>query len=329
MTRLRPCLCVVWLLCTATCGSLVAQPAAPGSDLPPMPKSKSPVDFFRRLIVATPEETAQMLSNRNPEQRLAIENKVIEYRLFPPPLREWRLKATELRWYLVPLMRLPPDGRATLLQTVPDEDRPLVDARLQQWDLLPPAEQQALLNNELALRYVSRPDSAPAPTPEQLKSLPAGERARLEQGIEQWRELPESRRRQLTDRFARFFTLNEQEQSKTLDLLTAGEREQLRRTIDSFASLPPADREHCLQGMRQFSSMSREERASFLHGAARWKSLTEDQRKSWRALVNQLPPTPPGALLPPLPPGFKEKVPSPGAGLPPLPAPQTLATNSP
>lgn len=327
MSRLRSCLLAAWLV-PAVAGSLFGQPSAPGAVQPPMPKGKSPVDFFRRLIVATPEETEKLLGARDPVQRKAIEDKVVEYRLLPPPLREWRLKATELRWYLVPLMRLPPGGRATLLQTVPDEDRPLVDARLQQWDLLPPGEQEILLNNELALRYVARPNSAPAPSPEELSALPTAARGKLEQAVAQWREMPEGRRRELTDRFARFFALNERDQNRTLDLLTAGEREQLRQTIDSFANLPPADREHCLQGMRQFSSMSREERASFLRGAERWKNLTEEQRKAWRALVTQLPPTPPGALMPPLPPGFKEKALPPGASAVPVPAPQALATNS-
>ncbi|HSH16096.1 MAG TPA: hypothetical protein VLD18_08700, partial [Verrucomicrobiae bacterium] len=183
------------LLVTSLLAGLVrAQPAAPALELPPIPQAKSPVELFRKLIVATPAEADELLRDRTLEQRRVIEEKLVEYRLLPPPLREWRLKATELRWYLPPLMRLPPGSRANLLQTVPPEDRALVEARLQQWDLLPPAEQQALLNNELAVRYLSRPGGVPSLTSAKLSALPLAERTRLEQAVTQWQEMPESRR---------------------------------------------------------------------------------------------------------------------------------------
>jgi hypothetical protein len=315
------------LLVTSLLAGLVrAQPAAPALELPPIPQAKSPVELFRKLIVATPAEADELLRDRTPEQRRVIEEKLVEYRLLPPPLREWRLKATELRWYLPPLMRLPPGNRTNLLQTVPPEDRPLVEARLQQWDLLPPGEQQALLNNELAVRYLSRPGGVPTLPPATLSTLPLAERTRLEQAVAQWQEMPESRREELSARFSRFFNLDAQEQNRTLDLLTVAEREQLRLTIDSFASLPPAERERCLQAVRRFSQMTREERFAFLEGAERWRSLSEAQRENWRGLVTKLPPAPPGALLPPLPPGMKPA--APGAGLRVPDSGQALATNS-
>ena len=142
----------------------------------------------------------------------------------------------------------------------------------------------------------------------------------------QWREMPEARRDDLAARFSRFFSLDANEQNRTLDLLTASEREQLQRTIDSFALLPPAERERSLRGVRQFSQLNREERLTFLQGAERWRNLSEAQRDNWRALVNQLPPTPPGALMPPMPPGIKPA--APGAGHRQIPAVQTLVTNS-
>lgn len=314
------------LVTTLLAGLVRAQPAAPALELPPIPQAKSPVELFRKLIVATPAEADELLRDRTLEQRRVIEGKLVEYRLLPPPLREWRLKATELRWYLPPLMRLPPGSRANLLQTVPPEDRALVEARLQQWDLLPPAEQQALLNNELAVRYLSRPGGVPSLTSAKLSALPLAERTRLEQAVTQWQEMPESRREELSARFSRFFNLDAQEQNRTLDLLTASEREQLRLTIDSFASLPPAERERCLQAVQRFSQMPREERFAFLQGAERWRNLSEAQRETWRGLVTKLPPAPPGALLPPLPPGMKPS--APGAGLKAPDAGQTLATNS-
>lgn len=310
-TWLIGCLMTLWFA-----GAGMAQPAVPGPSLPPLPTARSPVELFRRLIAATPEEAAQLLEGRTPEQRKVILAKIEEYRITPPPLREWRLKATELRWYLTPLMRVPPESRGALLLAVPESDRPLVEARLQQWDQLSATEKQELLNNELALKYVARPANAPAPNPDQLKNLPPAVRAQLEQAIDQWRAMPEAQRQTLSARFASFFSLTPTEQGRTLDLLTASERDSLTRTIGGFASLNPAERERSLQGLRQFSRMSREERLAFLQGAERWKSLPDEQKANWRKLVTKLPPLPPGAGLPPLPPGFKPA--PPGAG--PMPA---------
>ncbi len=304
------------LVCVA--GGLVsAQPANSRPGLPPLPTSTSPIELFRRLIVATPEEAETLLLGRTPEQRKVIEAKVQEYKITPPQLREWRLKATELRWYLTPLMRLPPSARGPLLLAVPAADRPLVEARLLQWDQLLPAEQQEMLNNELAIKYVARPTSAPAPGPAQLTHLSPATRTQLEQAIAQWQSMPEEKRLALTRRFAGFFSLTAAEQSRTLDLLTASEREALQNTIVNFAGLEPAERERCLRGLRQFSRMTQDERLAFLHGAERWKKLPDSQQQNWRRLVNKLPPLPPGAGSPPLPPGFKPAAPGAGSAKPP------------
>jgi len=309
-TWLLGCSVMFWLT-----GAASAQPATPGPGQPPLPMGRSPVELFRRLITATPEAAEQLLQGRSPEQRRVILAKIEEYRITPPPLREWRLKATELRWYLTPLMRLPPESRGALLLAVPEADRPLVEARLQQWDQLSAGEKQELLNNELALKYVARPTNAPAPNPDQLKHLSPATRAQLEAAIDQWRSMPDAERQALATRFAGFFNLTANEQSRTLDLLTASERNALAQTIGSFAELDPAERERSLRGLRLFSRMTRDERLAFLHGAERWKSLPDDQKANWRRLVTRLPPLPPGAGLPPLPPGLQPA--PPGAG--PLP----------
>ncbi|MBI1176412.1 DUF3106 domain-containing protein [bacterium] len=288
-----------------TCSTVQLRAATPEVDGPPLPISHSPVEFFRKLIAAAPEEIDQMLAGRSAEQQRVIRAKINEYRLYPPQIREWRLKATELRWYLKPLMQRPPEGRGQLLQTVPEEDRPLVEARLRQWDQLSAAEQQELLNNELALQYVSRPNEAPTPTAEQLKILPAAARAELDHAIDQWRSMSDQKRQELANRFSNYFKLTKVEQSRTLGLFTASEREQLTKQIGPFAGLNPTERERCLLAVRRFSRMSKNERLAFLQAAERWRSMSEKQRDAWRDLVIKLPPTPPGAGLPPLPPGFK------------------------
>ena len=62
-------------------------------------------EFFRELLAMTPKEQEKYLTNRPPEIRGRILAKIHEYQALDSNEREMRLRATELRWYLLPLLR--------------------------------------------------------------------------------------------------------------------------------------------------------------------------------------------------------------------------------
>ena len=70
-------------------------------------------------------ERKQALTNRSPEGQKLILAKVREYESLPPDERELRLRVTELRWYLLPLMTAPATNRPAQLAMIP-EPRPQV-----------------------------------------------------------------------------------------------------------------------------------------------------------------------------------------------------------
>ncbi len=119
----------------------------------------------------SPAERNQSLTNRSPEIRARILAKVREYQALGPDERELRLRATELRWYLMPLLRSPVAERAAWLAQVPPDLRELARTRLAQWDLLPPPLQQEFLANDKTLHYFAHLETPnpPAPNPEQQK----------------------------------------------------------------------------------------------------------------------------------------------------------------
>ena len=121
-------------------------PPNPAALAPPTPVSHpTPVAFFRQLLAMTPGERVHALTNRPVAIRGKIMAKVKEYLALDPNERELRLQATELRWYLAPLMRLPAAQRGARLAQVPDQWRNIVQSRLSEWDILPPPLQQELL----------------------------------------------------------------------------------------------------------------------------------------------------------------------------------------
>jgi len=272
---------------------------APTDLMPPLSQAPSPVNFFRRLLAMTPQERENFLTNRPPEIRERILAKVHEYLALAPDERELRLNATELRWYLLPLLREPPASRDARLAQVPDNLHDLVGSRLEQWDALPAPSRQEFLDNERTLQYFSHVDSTNAPPePGALRGPSDVEQAR-------WQALSGDERQKITAQFNQFFDLTPVEKQKTLKTLSDAERAQMEKTLQAFDELPPAQRRQCIHAFTQFAGMSPAERAAFLKNAERWSQLPPKERQAWRDLVAQVPLWPPlanASIMPPLPP---------------------------
>ena len=278
--------------------------STPTNIIPPMPQARSPVDLFRELLAMTPADREKALTNRPPLLRARIEAKLNEYAVLDPDERELRLRATELRWYLLPLLREAPTNRAVRLQAVPEALQPLVKSRLMQWDILPPPLQKEFLDSERSLRYFAHvdlsPNSAPPPLPQNAARPPAPGDA----GTGDWNALSEDQRRQISAQFNQFFELTSGEKQKALNTLSEPERRQMEKTLDSFGRLAPAQRLKCIRAFGEFAGMSPAEKQDFLKNARRWSQMSPRERQAWRDLVAhvpQWPPLPPG-LMPPLPP---------------------------
>jgi hypothetical protein len=251
------CVAVVAALSVARADSLPSAPARLIPQvvplMPPVPRAASPVTFFRELLAMSPGERVNSLTNRPPVVRERILAKVNEYLALDPDERELRLCATELRWYLLPLMRTSPTNYEAQLAQVPDDLRPLVKSRLQQWQILPPPLQQEFLANDSALHYFTHVE----PT----------NNAVSEDGVD-------PRRQKAATQFNQFFELTPDEKEKALDALSDAERAQMEKTLQFFEQLPPAQRSECVHNFTKFTEMSPQERAEFLKNAQLWAKMS-------------------------------------------------------
>jgi hypothetical protein len=283
--------------------------------------SSSPVDYFRRLLTSDPAELTRLLEEKPVAQRQLLEAKLREYRELPPAEREARLSATETRWYLRPLLAMQPQDRVSRLKLVPERYRAAILERLRAWDGLSPEARQDLLQFELVLRQRSdgRTSSAgvvpPLPGP-----LAVEMQLQLNRELAQWQELSGDRQQALLRRFETFFEQSPSQQEKTLGSLPDEERTMMESTLRAFARLAPGQRRQCLDAFAHFANLSETERADFFRNADVWRRLTAEERNTWRRLVSQMPPLPPGLGSPPLPP-------IPRVGMSPASAPALAATN--
>jgi hypothetical protein len=304
------------MLSTANPGRAAATNEPPGEEFvlpsisPPSPVRKSPVTFFRELLAMSPEGQKVYLADRSPDNQRRILAKLREYETLRPSQRELKLRATELQWYLSPLLEMPATNRAAQLQRIPEEQRRLVESRLKDWDILPPDARKDLLDNAATLRYFTQVEPI---TEEQkralLETLSAGRRKKLEAGIAHWQELPVAQRQRTLKRFNKFFDLTSAEKERSLATLSDEERRQMEKTLHRFEQLPAAQRQECMQVFTRFTSLSVEERQQFLKNAERWQLMSPEERQDWRELVQKL-----AAAQPPMPPGTHRRVfPSPPA----------------
>ena len=288
----------------AASNSTVLAPANSISARPPMPSlpyALSPISFFRDLLTMDAAGREQALTNRPPEIRAQILAKVREYESLKPAERELRLRVTELRWYLRPLMFAPATNRPAQLAVIPETYRKLVEDRLQEWDKLSPDLQKELLANESTIRYLTEIEGRTEEQRRQtLEAIPPAGRTVLERGIDKWSSLSEGQRQRMLGRFREFFELTAQEKRKVINTLPGLGRGQIEKTMRAFDNLPPDQRDQCIRSLEKFAGLSLAERQQFLKSAERWKQMSSSERQVWRELVRRFPPFPPPPL-PPLP----------------------------
>jgi predicted Fe-S protein YdhL (DUF1289 family) len=258
----------------------------------------------------TPAGRENYLTNRPLGIRARILAKVREYEALDPNDRELCLRATELRWYLLPLMRESPTNRAARLAAIPDDLRALVKTRLTLWDILPPPFQKEFFENERALRYFMQVDSSNSPPMPPLPPDHGWHHGPPDHDLAHWNTLSEDQRQKITAQCNQFFELTPMEKKKTLNTLSNAEQQQMEKTLETFGKLPPVQRFKCIRAFTEFGGMSAQEKQDFLKNAQRWSQMSPKERQTWRDLVTHVPEWPPlpPALMPPMPPQLTQRL---------------------
>jgi hypothetical protein len=281
------------LLLALTATSLPTLAATNGAGerppVPPLPQLRSPVESFRTLLVMPSAERRQYLSSRSPEAQTKLAEKVREYLALPAEERELRLMATELQWYLKPLLSSGSTNRASQLELIPENVRPMVQARLAQWDKIPPGMQRLMLTNQHGAEYLVGGSSTRVPP------SPA-----------------DAMHKRLRQQLDRFFELTQGEKEKVLATLSDAERRQMEKSLAAYANLTPRQRQQCLASFARFAGMSAAEQQEFLKNTERWAQMSATERQAWRELVSTVPKLPPLPVLtrkqpPPLPNDSKQR----------------------
>ena len=254
----------------------------------------SPINYFRNLLAMSPQQRENLLAGKSPAVRARILAKLNEYAALDPNERELRLRATELRWYLMPLLRASPSERDAQLAAVPANIRDVVKSRLLQWEILPPSLQQEFLENEHIVEYFS--------------GVGATNNSGAEAGLSdadqsRWNALSDDEHKAMIAQFNGFFALAPVQKQKALGALPAADRARMQKAMQIFDQLPEPQKDQCIQAFTKFAGMSPLQRTIFLRNAQRWAQMSPSERKAWGDLVDHVPQWPPMPVAPPMPPG--------------------------
>lgn len=294
---------LAFVLCVGFAVVGTGAPVLPPHPLTDPTAQRSPLEFFRKLLAQDAQARKGELAKFRPASRASLWRKLAEYDALSPGARELRLQATELRYYLRPLLGLETGLRQRAVASMPEKFRSLVAARLEQWDRLDEVTRRAILDNEWMMLGVLRFGPKFAATAV-VGNKPATATKAEQERLRAWQALSAAKQAELLRRFNLFFTLSAGEKERVLDRLPEYHRVKVFATIEEIRELPEGERLACMDALRRFVDMSAVERSAFIRNAELWRDLSSVEKQAWRMVVQKFPPLPPGMDMPPVPPGF-------------------------
>lgn len=222
--------------------------------------------------------------------RAAIEAKLREYEAMSPEQRDQKLRASQISWYLPPLIKMPATNRAAILGAIPEEDRKVIEMRLGQLSILPPPMLNQIVTNRNLLRWI---DNGQPGASNALAQVSPDQKRLAEQVYPVWKkllELPPARR------------------TEPLSKLNDTDRTNMEMTLNKLGNLSGEERAQARAGFKKFAELSASERESFLSSAKRWQDMSEKDREVWRNVAATLQ-RPPASISPPLPPPARKRAP--------------------
>jgi hypothetical protein len=186
------------------------------------------------------------------------------------------------------LLAASPTERDRLLATRSPEARQLIESKLREFEILPPAHRELRLR-VAELQYHLSPllRAVPAERARLLSAAPADLRPLLTHRLEAWVALDEDQRRDLLDNepsmtwFVRLQTLPATQVTNALARVPAAQRAAVERGYSRWIALPPAERARKTADFQRFFELSESEQDKVLG------SISPSERAQMEATLEQ------------------------------------------
>lgn len=241
--------------------------------------SSSPISKFRTLLEWTPEERTQFVKKQPANVRQILERKILEYESLSDSQREFRLIATELHFYLEPLLIDNRDIDISTVQDIPDHLRKYIDQSVAFWNRIKPAHRDLLLAKKEAVSYLISISSRLYDL-EKLMPKPAPE----------W------------DNLYHFLQLPHKKQLSFMRASGIQPSPEMSNLLKAFQGLEVEEKRNCAHAFVCYLSFPDQLKTRFVDGLAQWSEKKPSERSIWREIAGKYPkirpvPVPPGSQI--------------------------------
>jgi hypothetical protein len=260
----------------------------------------SPVEKFRLLLEASSSELKAELDAYPEETRSKISVKIAEYRKLSVENRRQKLTATELRWYLPPLLNVDQDTRDFHLKKLEPGLAEVIHQRLMTWDSLPEDLKSSSSKSSLIIGHLSKAPSLnpPLPTPSASGTVASAPKLPKVPGtsVSVNAAAPVSQER--LQRLKAYFEMNQEAKNATLKDASLMSDSIFMSRLNWLETMPDQLRERVLSHLIRFQELSAEEKKDFGRSIKTWNRLPQPEKEALRNLVKKTPPFPGKAVQP-------------------------------
>ena len=259
----------------------------------------SPVEKFRHLLNVNPSELESELDTFPKETRSRINAKISEYRELSVEQRHQKLMATELRWYLPPLLNIDQETRDLHLKKLDPGLANVILQRLKTWDSLPDELKSSSLKSGLIIGHLSKAPLQNPPLPntartEVVTSVTAHSAPKLpstsEDGKSVDKAIPVSQER--LQRLQAYFEMSQEAKNATLKDASVMNDPIFISRLNWLENMPEVLRERVLSHLIRFQDLSNKEKKAFGQSIKTWNRLPKSEKQALRNLVKRTPPFP-------------------------------------
>jgi hypothetical protein len=260
----------------------------------------SPVEKFRLLLEASSSELNSELDAYPEETRSRISVKIEEYRKLSVEKRRQKLTATELRWYLPPLLNADQVTRDFHLRKLEPGLAEVIHQRLMTWDSLPEDLKSSSSKSNLIIGHLSKAPSInpPLPTPSAPGTVTTAPSLPTDPGNSVSEDLADPVSQERLQRLKAYFEMNQEAKNATLKDASLMSDSIFMSRLKWLETMPEQLRERVLSHLIRFQELSVEEKKAFGKSIKTWNRLPQPEKQALRNLVKKTPPFPGKAVQP-------------------------------
>lgn len=241
---------------------------------------KSPVAQFRDLLSYSEDQQRAFVIKQAPEIQSILSSKLDEYRNLPSAQREFKLVATELHFYLDPVLKSHENIDRTLFSQAPSHVQHYLNMAVEFWNGLSIPHRDLLLSKKAAVSYLIS------------LSYKSGESQSYDPSKSEW------------DGLYSFLLMPSDQQKAFLDSVDVNPSGTINKILTAFENLDEEERKRCAHAFVCYLSFPPQLKKQLNDGLHSWAEKPPIERSLWREIAEKYPkitpiPLPPGMEVSP------------------------------